>query len=164
MKRFFTILIITLFTSLNSYAAYFSFNKQTGTFNFFQHGEIFITPIEPGDYSGFGYYLNGDYSTFYEISEADLNKALAFNQSDSVEFVRKHKNNAIHKTTLWKADKEEYSNNIYKIGGKGNGNIKFMVKSFQPSGQPLPGIVFTFIFGGLFLGGLFFRKYKRNKN
>lgn len=163
MKRIFTILIIAFFT-INSYAAYFSFNKQTGTFNFFQHGEIFINPIEPGDYSGFGYYLNGDYSTFYEISEADLNKALAFNQSDSVEFVRKHKNNAIHKTTLWKADKEEYSNNIYKIGGKGNGNIKFVVKSFQPSGQPLPGIVFTFIFGGLFLGGLFFRKHKGNKN
>lgn len=163
MKRIFTFLILTIFT-INSYAAYFSFNKQTGTFNFFQHGEIFISPIEPGDYSGFGYYLNGDYSTFYEISEADLNKALAFNQADSVEFVRKHKNNAIHKTTLWKADTEEYSNNIYKIGGKGNGNIKFVVKSFQPSGQPLPGIVFTFIFGGLFLGGLFFRKYKRNKN
>ena len=163
MKRILTILIIAFFT-INSYAAYFSFNKQTGTFNFFQHGEIFISPIEPGDYSGFGYYLNGDYSTFYEISEADLNKALAFNQADSVEFVRKHNDNAIHKTILWKADTEEYSNNIYKIGGKGNGNIKFVVKSFQPSGQPLPGIVFTFISGGLFLGGLFFKKYKRNKN
>ena len=160
MKRFFTFLIIAFFT-INSYAAYFSFNKQTGTFNFFQHGEIFISPIEPGDYSGFGYYLNGDYSTFYEISEADLNKALSFNQSDSVEFVRKHNDNAIHKTTLWKADKEDYSNNIYKIGGKGNGNIKFTVKSFQPSGQPLPGILYTVLFGSLFFGYFFARRNKR---
>ena len=160
MKRFFTFLIIAFFT-INSYAAYFSFNKQTGTFNFFQHGEIFISPIEPGDYSGFGYYLNGDYSTFYEISEADLNKALSFNQSDSVEFVRKHNDNAIHKTTLWKADKEDYSNNIYKIGGKGNGNIKFTVKSFQPSGQPLPGILYTVLFGSLFFGYFFVRRNKR---
>ena len=162
MKRILTILIITLFT-INSYAS-FSFNKKSHAFNFYQDGMIFINPIEPGDYSGFGYYLNGDYSTFYEISEADLNKALAFNQSDSVEFVRKHNDNAIHKTTLWKADKEDYSNNIYKIGGVGNGNIKFMVKTYQPSGQPLPGILFTFIFGGLFLGFLFFRKHKRKTN
>ena len=90
-----------------------------------------------------------------------MNKALTFNQADSVEFVRKHNNNAIHKTILWKADKEDYSNNIYKIGGKGNGNIQFMVKTYQPSGQPLPGITFTFIFGGLFLGFLFFRNYKK---
>lgn len=162
MKRIFTFLIIAFFT-INSYA-YFSFNKRTNSFDFFQHGSIFINPIEPGDYSGFGYYLNGDYSTFYEISEADLNKALSFNQSDSVEFVRKHNNNATHKTTLWKADKEDYSNNIYKIGGVGNGNIKFVVKSYQPSGQPLPGIVFTFVLGGLFLVGLFFRKYKRKSD
>lgn len=162
MKRLFTFLIITLFT-INSYAS-FSFNKKNNAFDFYQDGMIFITPTEPGDYSGFGYYLNGDYSTFYEISEADLNKALSFNQSDSVEFVRKHNANVIHKTTLWKADKEDYSNNIYKIAGKGNGNIKFMVKSFQPSGQPLPGIVFTIISGGLFLGFLFFRNHKGKTN
>lgn len=159
MKRIFTFLIITLF-AINSYA-YFSFNKKTNSFVFHQNGSIFVSPTEAGDYSGFGYYLNGDYSTFYEISEADLNKALTFNQADSVEFVRKHNKNAIHKTTLWKADKENYSNNIYKIGGKGNGNIKFIIKTYQPSGQPLPGIVFTFIFGGLFLGVLFFKKFKR---
>ena len=159
MKRLFTFLIITLL-AINSYAS-FSFNKKTNAFVFHQDGSIFISPTEGGDYSGFGYYLNGDYSTFYEISEADLNKALTFNQDDSVEFVRKHNNNAIHKTILWKADKEDYSNNIYKIGGKGNGNIQFMIKTYQPSGQPLPGITFTFIFGGLFLGFLFFRKYKK---
>lgn len=159
MKRFFTFLIITLFTITNSYA-YFSFNKKTNAFVFHKDGSILISPTKGGNYSGFGYYLNGDYSTFYKISEADLNKALTFNQSDSVEFVRKHNDNAIHKTILWKADKEDYSNNIYKIGGKGNGNIQFMVKTYQPSGQPLPGILFTFIFGGLFLGFLFFRKYK----
>ena len=162
MKRIFTFLIIALF-AINSYAS-FSYNTKSNAFVFHQDGSIFISPTEGGDYSGFGYYLNGDYSTFYQISEADLNKALTFNQDDSVEFVRKHNNNAIHKTTLWKADKEEYSNNIYKIGGVGNGNIKFVVKSFQPSGQPLPGIVFTFIAGGLFLGGLFFKKYKRKSN
>ena len=150
MKRFFTFLIITFF-AINSYA-YFSFNKRTNSFEFHQDGMIFISPTDPGDYSGFGYYLNGDYSTFYEISEADLNKALSFNQSDSVEFVRKHNNNATHKTILWKADTEDYSNNIYKIAGKGNGNIQFVVKKFQPSGQPLPGVLFTFILGSLCFG------------
>lgn len=162
MKRIFTFLIIALF-AINSYAS-FSYNTKTNSFVFHQDGSIFISPTEIGDYSGFGYYLNGDYSTFYEISEAELNKALTFNQADSVEFVRKHNDNATHKTTLWKEDKEDYSNNIYKIAGKGNGNIQFVVKKYQPSGQPLPGIVFTFIFGGLFLGGLFFRKYKGKTN
>lgn len=150
MKRIFTFLVITFFV-ISSYA-YFSFNKKTNAFVFHQNGSIFVSPTETGDYSGFGYYLNGDYSTFYEISETDLNKALTFNQDDSVEFVRKHNNNAIHKTILWKADKEDYSNNIYKIGGEGNGNIKFVVKTYQPSGQPLPGVLFTFILGSLCFG------------
>ena len=44
MKRILTILIIAFFT-INSYAAYFSFNKQTGTFNFFQHGEILLVQL-----------------------------------------------------------------------------------------------------------------------
>jgi hypothetical protein len=120
---------------------------------------LYISPTtENFDADGLGYYVNDD-PTFYAISEADLNKALNFKSGDEVFIVRKHNKNATHKTTLWKADKDDPLNNIYKIAGKGNGDVKFKVIAtpYKVSGQPLPAVVFTAIFGVI---ALFFLRRK----
>ena len=152
--KYFLILIFT-FLTLNCFA-YFSYEKQSHSFVFHKDGSIVVSPITNGDYTGFGYFLNDDYSTFYQISEADINKALTFKENDRVQFVRNHKDNAFHKTTLWKQDKQDSLNNIYKIGGKGNGDIKFVIKEYKPSGQPLPGVFYSIVFVVLSL--LFIKK------
>ena len=129
----------------------FTFNKGSHSFIFDSDGSLYISPTtDDFDADGLGYYVNDD-PTFYEISEADLNKALNFKSGDEVMIVRKHNKNATHKTNLWKADKDDPTNNIYKIGGKGNGNIKFLATPYKVSGQPLPAVIFTAIFGALAL-------------
>ena len=78
-------------------------------------------------------------------------KALSFKAGDEVMFVRKHNENAIHKMTLWKTDSNDPLNNIYKIGGKGNGNIqiKILPETYKVSGQPLPGVYVTMALAAL---------------
>jgi hypothetical protein len=140
----------------------FTFNKGSHSFIFDSDTSLYISPTtENFDADGLGYYVNDD-PTFYAISEADLNKALNFKSGDEVFIVRKHNKNATHKTNLWKADKDDPSNNIYKIGGKGNGDVKFKVvaTSYKVSGQPLPAVVFTAIFGVM---ALFFLRRKIKK-
>ena len=133
--------------------ASFTFDRGSHSFIFDSDTSIYISPTtENFDADGLGYYINDD-PTFYEISEADLNKALNFKSGDEVFIVRKHNENATHKTNLWKKDKDDPSNNIYKIGGNGNGAVQFKVIAtpYKVSGQPLPAVVFTAIFGALAL-------------
>ena len=125
----------------------FTFNKGSHSFIFDSDGSLYISPTtDDFDADGLGYYVNDD-PTFYEISEADLNKALNFKSGDEVMIVRKHNQNATHKTNLWKADKDDPLNNIYKIGGKGNGDIKFLATPYKVSGQPLPSVWFAILLG-----------------
>lgn len=145
---FFKILFcLTMFSSTTLFA--FVFDRGKHAFIFDSDTSIFVNPTTDNyDLTGFGYYINGD-DTFYAITESDINKALSFKEGDEVRFVKKHNKNAELKVTLFKADKDDHHNNIYKIGGKGNGNIQFTVvsKPYQPSGQPLPTVIFTAFFG-----------------
>ena len=88
-----------------------------------------------------------------------------FKSGDEVMIVRKHNENATHKTNLWKKDKDDPSNNIYKIGGNGNGAVQFKVIAtpYKVSGQPLPAVVFTAIFGMFCVVGGFIATRKKNK-
>ena len=145
--------------------ASFTFNRGSHSFIFDSDTSLYISPTsENFDADGLGYYVNDD-PTFYAISEADLNKALNFKSGDEVFIVRKHNENATHKTNLWKTDKDDPSNNIYKIAGKGNGDVKFKVvaTSYKVSGQPLPAVAFTGAFGVICLLGGFLAIRKRNK-
>jgi len=140
--------------------ASFTFDRGSHSFKFDGDGSLYISPTtDDFDADGLGYYVNDD-PTFYEISEADLNKALNFKSGDEVFIVRKHNENATHKTNLWQADNDDPTNNIYKIGGEGNGNIKFLATPYKVSGQPLPAIIFTAIFGVI---ALFFLRGKIKK-
>ena len=141
------LLLILISTSFAS----FTFDRGSHSFKFDSDGALYISPTTDNfDATGLGYYLNDD-PTFYSISEADLNKALNFKSGDEVKVVREHKENATHKTNLWYADADDPYNNIYKIGGNGNGIIKFLATPYKVSGQPLPAVVFTAAFGILAL-------------
>lgn len=142
--RLFILLLSLVYTSL-LFGESYKFNRGEHTFTFESDTSIYITPIsENSNFAGLGYYLNsGD--TFYSISEEEITKALNFKAGDEVMFVKKHNNNAYLKTNLWK-------NDIYTIGGNGNGNIKFkIVAAKMPSGQPLPPAYFSVIAGIILL-------------
>ena len=141
------VFLLAMFCSTSLHA--FFFDKGKHAFIFDSDTSIFVNPTTDNyDLTGFGYYINGD-DTFYAITESDINKALSFKEGDEVRFVKKHNENAELKVTLFKVDKDDHHNNIYKIAGKGNGNIQFTVvpKPYQPSGQPLPTVIFTAFFG-----------------
>ena len=161
---FFKILIcIAMFSTTSLFA--FVFDKGKHAFVFDCDTSILVSPIGDNyDLTGFGYYVNGG-DTFYAITESDINTALNFKEGDEVRFVKKHNANAEIKVTLFKADKEDYLNNIYKIGGKGNGDIKFTVvqKPYQPSGQPLPAVIFSAIFGASIFGAVYFNLTRKRK-
>ena len=123
---FFKILFLFAMFCSTSLQAFF-FDKGKHAFIFDSDTSVFVNPTTDNyDLTGFGYYINGD-DTFYAITESDINKALSFKEGDEVRFVKKHNENAELKVTLFKADKDDHHNNIYKIGGKGNGNIQFTV-------------------------------------
>lgn len=155
--------VVAIFSSATSSFAFF-FDKGKHAFIFDSDTSVLVTPTTDNyDLSGFGYYINDD-DTFYSITESDLGKALEFKDGDEVRFVKKHNENAELKVTLFSTDPNDHHNNIYKIGGKGNGNIQFTVspKPYQPSGQPLPAVIFTALFGATTLGFIY-RKLKRNQ-
>ena len=142
--RLFILLLTLVYTSL-VFGESYKFNRGKHTFTFESDTSIYITPLSTNsNFAGLGYYLNsGD--TFYSISEEELTKALNFKAGDEVMFVKKHKNNAYLKTNLWK-------NDIYTIGGNGNGDIKFkIITAKAPSGQPLPPAYFSVIAGIILL-------------
>jgi hypothetical protein len=142
MKKYITILSVLYFSIVAVFANY-TFNKGKHTIKFTQDTSVYITPATDNiDFTGFGYYVN---NTFYELSENDIKNALEFKAGEEVMFVRHHNKNAFHKMTLWKTDSKDPLNNIYKIGGKGNGNIqiKILPESYKVSGQPLPGVYVT---------------------
>ena len=148
-----------MFVATSSFAS-FVFNKGSHSFIFNEDMSIYITPTTEGfDADGLGYYLNDD-DTFYAISESDLGNALNFKAGDEVRIVRKHNENATHKTNLFKVDDDDYMNNIYKIAGKGNGDVQFKITATKVSGQPLPSYFITMGLGGLCL---YFFLRKRNK-
>ena len=142
--RLFIVLLSLVYTSL-LFGESYKFNRGEHTFIFESNTSIYITPISTdSNFAGLGYYLNsGD--TFYSISEEEFTKALNFKAGDEVMFVKKHNNNAYIKTNLWK-------NDIYTIGGNGNGDIKFkLIEAKTPSGQPLPPAYFSVIAGIILL-------------
>ena len=163
-SSFFKILIcVAMFSATSLFA--FVFDKGKHAFIFDCDTSIFVSPIgDDYDLTGFGYYLNDD-DTFYAITESDINTALNFKEGDEVSFVKKHNANAEIKVTLFKTDKDDHHNNIYKIGGIGNGDIKFTVvpKPYQPSGQPLPAVIFSAIFGASIFSAVYFKLRRKHK-
>ena len=155
MTKKYIIWISVLYMSVMTAFANYTFDKGKHSITFTQDTYLRIEPAtENIDFTGFGYYIN---NTFYEIPENDIQKALEFKAGDEVMFVRKHNDSATHKMTLWKEDPNDPLNSIYKIGGKGNGNIQLKLTPVNSniSGQPLPGVYVT-IAMAIFLLVLYF--------
>jgi len=153
MKSFLIKSVFLLMMFVSTSFASFTFDSGSHSFKFDSDGSLYISPTtEDFDADGLGYYINDD-PTFYDLSEVDLSKALNFKSGDEVMIVRKHNKNATHKTNLWYVDETDPTNNIYKIGGEGNGNIKFMATQtpYKVSGQPLPTVAFTVVFAAMAL-------------
>jgi len=159
MKLLFKFIVIGFLLLTSQLHAGWTFNN--GSFKMTGDTTIYVVPEDSSLYlHKFGYFVNDD-PKFYQIDKNNINQALDFKDGDTVRFAKKG--------LLYYYAEETSQAGVYNINSNDYGftmPFSFTVgtNKIAPSGQPLPAVFFTVIFGSFCIGcGYLFSRKKSTK-